>query len=75
MGKRLHRDDAEGLEAAAGQFARTILSRSWHTNLATMRLLLETDGMTLGEALAYESYRYPGSVPDHQKRIARFARK
>ena len=64
----------EGLDAAARAFARTILSQSWHTNLATKRLLLETDGMTLGEALAYESYRYPGFAPDHQERIARFTK-
>ena len=65
----------EGLDAAADAFTRTILSQSWHTNLATKRLLLETDGMTLGEALSYESYRFPGFAPDHQERIARFSRK
>lgn len=62
----------EGLAGAAEGFARTILSQSWHTNLATKRLMRETDGMALGDALAHESYRYPGFAPDHQERISRF---
>lgn len=65
----------EGLGAAAEAFARTILGQSWHTNLATKRLLRETDGMRLADALAHESYRSPGFAPDHQERLARFKAK
>jgi len=66
---------AEGLQATASGLARTILSQSWHTNLATKRLMRETDGMSLADALAHESYRFPGFAPDHQERIARFKAK
>lgn len=65
----------EGLSAAAEAFSRTILGQSWHTNLATKRLLRETEGMRLGDALAHESYRFPGFAADHHERIARFKAK
>jgi enoyl-CoA hydratase/carnithine racemase len=52
-----------------------LLANSWHTNFATKRLMRETDGMSLAQALAHEHYRYPGYAPDHAERIARFAKK
>ena len=36
------------------------------------RLTIETDGMSLAEALAHEHFRYPGWAPDHEQRIAAF---
>jgi enoyl-CoA hydratase len=63
------------LDAAVTELANAILANSWHTNIATKRLLRETDGMTLSAALAHEHLRTPGFAPDWQDRIARFSRK
>ncbi len=63
------------LDAVLAGFTAEILANSWHTNFATKRLMLETDGMSLAEGLAHESYRYPGLAPDYKERIARFTRK
>lgn len=64
-----------GLDAMVADFAGQILANSWHTNFTVKRTLRETDGMSLGAALAHEGYRYPGDAPDHAERVARFARK
>jgi enoyl-CoA hydratase/carnithine racemase len=64
-----------GLDATVVEFTGQILANSWHTNFATKRLMLETDGMSLAEGLAHESYRYPGLAPDYRERIARFTKK
>jgi enoyl-CoA hydratase/carnithine racemase len=56
-------------------FVDAIVANSWHTNFATKRLLMETDGMSLAEGLAHEHYRYPGLAPDYQERIAKFTKK
>jgi hypothetical protein len=66
---------AGGLDALVEGFAAELLANSWHTNLATKRLMLETDGMSLAAALAHENHRYPGFAPDYQERIARFGKK
>ena len=63
------------LDSVMAEFMGQILANSWHTNFATKRLMLETDGMSLSEGLAHESYRYPGLAPDYKERIARFTRK
>jgi enoyl-CoA hydratase len=63
------------LDATVAGFTADILANSWHTNFATKRLMLETDGMSLAEGLAHESYRYPGLAPDYKDRIARFTNK
>jgi enoyl-CoA hydratase/carnithine racemase len=63
------------LDAVMAEFMGQILANSWHTNFATKRLMLETDGMSLSEGLAHESYRYPGLAPDYKERIARFTKK
>lgn len=62
------------LDRAIKDLASEVLANSWFTNFATKRLMIETDGMSLAEALAHEHYRYPGLAPDHQERIARFRR-
>jgi len=67
--------DAGGLDAMVAGLAADILGSSWHTNLATKRMMRETEGMPLAQALAHEHYRYPGFAPDHAERIARFTRK
>jgi enoyl-CoA hydratase len=55
-------------------FLAEILANSWFTNAATKQLLLDTEGMSLNEALAHEQCRYPGWAPDHRERIAAFRR-
>ena len=65
-------DELEGVVTA---LARDIVGNSWHTNRATKRLLIETEGMRLADGLAHEQYRYPGLAPDHEERLARFSRK
>lgn len=63
-----------GLDAALAELTGAILANSWHTNLATKRLLRETDGMSLADGLAHEHYRHPGFAPDWRDRVARFAK-
>ncbi len=60
------------LDEVLQQFLDELLANSWFTNFAIKRILLETDGMSLPDALSHEHYRYPGNAPDHQERIARF---
>lgn len=62
------------LDTVLAEFTEQILANSWHTNFATKRLMIETDGMSLAEGLAHESYRYPGLAPDYRERIARFSK-
>lgn len=64
-----------GLDAAVAELVGAILTNSWHTNLATKRLLRETDGMSLTDGLSHEHYRNPGFAPDWQDRVARFSKK
>jgi enoyl-CoA hydratase/carnithine racemase len=64
-----------GLDEAIGELTRQILANSAFTNVATKRLLRQTDGMSLGEGLAHERHRAPGVAPDHKERLARFAPK
>ncbi len=64
-----------GLDELVATFAADVLAMSWHTNVATKRLMRETDGMSLAQGLAHEHYRHPGFAPDYQQRIARFSRK
>jgi enoyl-CoA hydratase len=64
-----------GLDELVARFATDVLANSWHTNIATKRLMRETDGMSLAEGLAHEHYRHPGFAPDYKERIARFSRK
>lgn len=62
------------LSTVLGQFTDEILANSRHTNMATKRLMRETDGMSLAEGLAHEHYRYPGLAPDYRDRIAQFSK-
>lgn len=60
------------LDAAVAELTSAILANSWHTNLATKRLLRATDGMSIDQGLAHEHDRHPGFAPDWQDRVARF---
>ena len=67
---------AEGtLDEVLSGLVADILANSWHTNIQTKRLMIETDGMSLAEGLAHEHYRNPGFAPDYEERIARFSKK
>jgi enoyl-CoA hydratase/carnithine racemase len=62
------------LAARIADLAAAVLANSWHTNFAAKRLLRETEGMSLAEGLAHESYRHPGFAPDYRERLARFSK-
>lgn len=64
-----------GLDQAVQALADQILANSWHSNFATKRMMIETDGMSLPQGLAHEHFRYPGWAPDHEERIAAFGKK
>ena len=63
------------LDEILKRFAAEILANSWHTNFASKRLMIETQGMPLAQGLAHENYRYPGLAPDHLERIAAFSKR
>ena len=62
------------LDPSLDDFASQILANSWHTNFAAKRMMRETDGLSLANALACENYRYPGNAPDFEERVARFSK-
>ena len=64
-----------GLDALVESFTGEVLANSWHTNIETKKLMLQTEGMPLAEALAHEQYNYPGFAPDFEERVAKFAKK
>jgi enoyl-CoA hydratase len=61
-----------GLDAAVGQLSGEILANSWHTNFHTKRIMRETEGQSLGAALAWEQDHYPGYAPDYDERVVAF---
>ena len=56
-------------------YCRQMLENSWHSLRGYKTLLNATDGMSLGEGLAYEVYNGVGTGPDMDERIAGFGRK
>ena len=56
-------------------YCRQMLENSWHSLRGYKTLLNATDGMSLGEGLAYEVYNGVGTGPDMAERIAGFGRK
>ncbi len=56
-------------------YCREMLENSWHSLRGYKTLLNATDGMSLGEGLAYEVYNGVGTGPDMAERIAGFGRK
>jgi enoyl-CoA hydratase len=60
----------EAFDAELDALAATILANSWFSHRANKKLLVETDGLTLGEGLAHEVYRGQGRGPDMEERIA-----
>ncbi|WP_439814595.1 enoyl-CoA hydratase/isomerase family protein [Zavarzinia sp. CC-PAN008] len=66
-------DDA--FEAEIDSLARTMVANSWFSLRANKRLLIATDGMTLGEGLSWEVHRTEGLGPDAAERIAGFGNK
>lgn len=56
-------------------YCREMLENSWHSLRGYKTLLNATDGMSLGEGLAYEVYNGVGTGPDMAERVAGFGRK
>lgn len=67
--------DAGHIGSQVESFAGQILANSSHTNRHTKRILRETDGMPLADALAWEQANYPGYAPDYAERVAAFRKK
>ncbi len=65
----------ETFEADVEAFCRTVLENSWFSLRANKKLLLETDGMALGDGLSHEIYYNEGRGPDMQERISKFLKK
>lgn len=63
------------LDDAVAAFTSAILANSAFTNAQVKRMIRETEGMTLAQGLAYETFRWPGSAPDSRERIAKFTKK
>jgi len=63
------------LDQAIAMFASQVLANSGHTNRSVKRLLLDTEGMTLGDALEHEAGNYAGMAPDFRERLAAFTKK
>ena len=66
--------DAE-FEARLQALTAEILANSWFSHRANKRLLIDTDGLALGEGLAHEVFRGQGRGPDMAERIAGFSNK
>lgn len=64
-----------GLDAMVMSFAAQVADNSRYTNLYVKRALAATEGMGIDAALQWEVENYPGRSPDHNERIARFAKK
>jgi enoyl-CoA hydratase/carnithine racemase len=62
-------------EAAIETLCEDILANSSFSHAANKRLLMGTDGMTIGTGLAHEIYHGEGRGPDMDERIAAFARR
>jgi len=62
-------------DAELNRLVKDILANSWYTNRSNKRLIAQTEGMSLEQGLAYESYHHPGRAPDYAERVANFAKK
>jgi enoyl-CoA hydratase len=67
--------DECALDGAVEALARQIAANSIHTNRSVKRLLTDTEGMALHEALAHEAANYAGMAPDWKERLAAFSAK
>ena len=63
------------LDGAVAAFASQVLANSMHTNRSVKRLLVDTEGMPLADALEHEASHYAGMAPDYRERLAAFAKK
>jgi enoyl-CoA hydratase/carnithine racemase len=66
--------DEGALDQAVAAFAAQVLANSAHTNRSVKRLLVDTEGMALADALVHEADNYPGMAPDYRERLAAFAK-
>ena len=63
---------AGGLDAAVEDFARAILANSRWSNTEHKRILRETEGLPVMEALRLGKQLHRGRAPDYQQRVAGF---
>jgi|TARA_B110000238_G_C16018639_1_gene392174 enoyl-CoA hydratase len=62
-------------EAGISKYCADMLENSWHSLRGYKQLMINTDGMSLSEGLAFEVYNGVGTGPDMQERIAGFGKK
>ncbi|HEY1726439.1 MAG TPA: enoyl-CoA hydratase/isomerase family protein [Steroidobacteraceae bacterium] len=62
----------ERFEAELARLSSDILANSWFANRVSKRALIESDGLSLGDAHALELFKNEGVAPDADQRIARF---
>jgi len=60
------------LDEALYGFTGELLANIWHSNFAIKKFMIETDGMSLADALTHERSTYPGSAADHLERMRGF---
>ena len=64
-----------GLDDLVAEYTGQILRNSWHCNRHMKRIIRETDGLPIGQAIADTHYRHPGHAPDWRDRVASFSRR
>jgi len=62
-------------DATVETFCQDMLANSWFSLRANKKLLLDSDGLTLNDGLAYEIYHSQGRGPDMAERIGGFGKK
>jgi enoyl-CoA hydratase/carnithine racemase len=63
-------DDRFDEELAA--LAAQIVANSWYANRVNKRVLMETDGLPIDEAMDLEMFKNEGLAPDAERRVAAF---
>lgn len=66
--------DEGKLDARTMALASEIIENSWHTNFSTKAMLLDTDGMSLSESLAFVNYTSIEDLFASNKKIEEFSR-
>jgi enoyl-CoA hydratase len=60
----------DGFDEGVAAFCRDVLANSWRSIRAIKKLVLDTDGMSLAEGIAWELHRSEGHGPDFAARLA-----
>ncbi|MTJ81873.1 MAG: enoyl-CoA hydratase/isomerase family protein [Telmatospirillum sp.] len=62
----------DGFETGLSALVRQILANSWYANRVNKRVLIETEGLPLSEAMSLEMFKNEGLAPDAAQRVATF---